>query len=129
MGTNYYAKINACPCCGHTEEGVHIGKSSGGWCFALHVAPEYGLTDWDKWQEFLTKPNVTIEDEYHTSISLRELKEVVENRSWGYCRGDWEYEVNHAELGPNNLVRCKVDGRHCVGQGEGTWDLIAGEFS
>ena len=37
-------------------------------------------------------------------------------------------DKNHAFLGPKNLLRARVDGRHCIGNGKGTWDLIAGEF-
>jgi len=48
MGTNYYLVKNErppCPCCERTyvQERLHIGKSSGGWCFALHVIPEMGM--------------------------------------------------------------------------------------
>lgn len=35
---------------------------------------------------------------------------------------------NHAEPGPNGLLRHKI-GPYCLGHGEGTWDLMPGEFS
>ena len=37
--------------------------------------------------------------------------------------------MNYAEPGPNGLVRAKINGVHCIGHGEGTWDYITGEFS
>ena len=42
MGTNYYFEDSSevCECCGRGAESLHIGKSSGGWCFSLHVMPE-----------------------------------------------------------------------------------------
>ncbi len=39
-----------------------------------------------------------------------------------------EYMQNHAEPGPNNLARHSV-GIGCDAHGEGTWDLIMGNFS
>ena len=45
MGTNYYLhKKPPCEACGHEPAPLHIGKSSGGWCFSLHVIPEIALT-------------------------------------------------------------------------------------
>lgn len=38
-------------------------------------------------------------------------------------------EMNNAELGPNNLLRHKIDGQFCIGHGEGTWDYCIGDFS
>jgi len=37
--------------------------------------------------------------------------------------------MNQAEPGPDGLARHKVNDGHCIGHGEGTWDLIIGEFS
>jgi hypothetical protein len=37
-------------------------------------------------------------------------------------------ESNHAERGPNNLLRHQI-GEGCIGHGAGTWDLIEGGFS
>lgn len=146
MGTNYYATLGVetrCESCGHHSEPdrLHIGKSSLGWCFSLHVIPELGLTDWPEWEAFLTRQGVTITDEYKAEIDLRELIAVVTERSmppkndrwWefgNYYRDEADFHrQNHSFMGPNNLLRHKVDGTHCIGNGEGTWDLIAGAFS
>lgn len=135
MGLNFYAVISEsrpCEHCGRYDvrERLHIGKSSAGWCFSLHVIPEMGIHSLDDWKTFLQQGDVFIEDEDHTAWGLTELLERITNR-----RRDkpveWtqeNLERNHAELGPNNLVRHRL-GHGCIGHGEGTWDLITGDFS
>ena len=128
MGTNYYWHEDICPHCKRTSEPIHIGKSSGGWCFALHILPELGITTLEDWQA-KWKTGVIL-DEYNSTISPDEMLQTITNRSWN---GDvvkdriW-WDSNKAEPGPNNLARSKVDGRRCVGHGEGTWDYFEGEF-
>ncbi len=119
MSTNYYFhKPDEAPCgaCGRGHDPLHIGKSSFGWTFALHVIPELGLNDWPDWERFLRDTDGEIRDEYQETLSLDDLREIVTNRSWRY--GD-----------PNRLRRAKIHGELCVGHGAGTWDLLAGEFS
>jgi hypothetical protein len=56
---------------------------------------------------------------------------IITNRAWE-CAAQHPQSVlakNHAELGPNGLLRSKVDDVHCIGHGEGTYDYIAGDFS
>lgn len=111
MGTNYYFNHPKCEHCGLSLPRLHIGKSSGGWCFSLHVTDE--IKDLEDWKKFLSETNGTIEDEYGREISLKELLQVITERSWMY--GD--------------LNRHTLDGWHCIAHGKGTWDLITGEFS
>ena len=135
MGTNYYAIKSKKPPCEHCgreydDPRLHIGKSSGGWCFSLHVIPEEGLNSLDDWKRYLTSGDVTIEDEYGTPRTFEELMQTITERG----RRDpltWSDEMldrNHAIPGPNNLVRHRID-QYCCGHGEGTWDLITGNFS
>ena len=54
MGTNYYLHeppTNKCEHCGRQDEKepLHIGKSSVGWVFALHIIPEMGIEDLEDW--------------------------------------------------------------------------------
>lgn len=150
MGTNYYL-TKKCSSCNH-EERLHIGKSSSGWCFSLHVYPFGGdkysefkkingnvitiesLEDWKTW---FGKSDWKILNEYGTEISSEEMIEIVTKRSRterkelsDYYYSSWSdfYEKNQAEPGPNNLLRSRIDNSHCIGHGEGTWDLIIGEF-
>ena len=146
MGTNYYVRIpgeNPCAHCGRSDNDreLHIGKSSAGWCFSLHVMEDDedgDLNSWGDWQRLLAAPGVQIRDEYNRRIDLEQLRAIVEDRSWckmgdsppdGYKSEAEFHRLNHSQPGPNNLLRYKVDGQHCVGHGEGTWDYIAGEFS
>lgn len=129
MGTNYYLHENVCAHCGRSDDPLHIGKSSAGWCFGLHVIPEEGLTDLRAWQERWARGG-EIRDEIGTVVSPEEMMAIITDRRWNYARA-WtasEYNGNNAEPGPNGLVRHRV-GRYCLGHGAGTWDLIPGEFS
>ncbi len=128
MGTNYYLHEFICPTCGRTDEGRHIGKSSGGWCFGLHVYPEEGINDLADWEKrWATRE---IRDEYGCVIPPAVMADVITNRNWSDSRPrtpGW-YSANYSEPGPNGLARHLI-GHGCIGHGEGTWDLIVGEFS
>ena len=136
MGTNYYAREAACESCGRYEN-LHIGKSSGGWCFSLHVIPERGLNTLDDWKSLLTKESLPVFDEYERSVTFSQLIDVITKRSCGdalncptgYSSWDHFHSSNFSQEGPFGLLRAQVDGVHCVGHGEGTWDYIPGEFS
>lgn len=133
MGTNYYLKKDVCPVCGAAKEIMHIGKSSMGWCFGLHVYPfpEEGPMSLLGWEILWENSRTVIEDEYGKEIEPEEMYRIITERRRTQERElpqEW-YEQNHAEPGPYKLARAKVDGVHCVGHGEGTWDLIRGEFS
>jgi hypothetical protein len=134
MGTNFYWIVSSerCPVCGHDEsngDGLHIGKSSAGWCFSLHVYPEDRinfLKDWvDRW--FL--PNSMIEDEYGVQYTVYEMMDIITKRSFPGDRrlAEEDAKRNQAEVGPNNLLRHPL-GDHCIGHGEGPWDYIVGNF-
>lgn len=110
MGTNYYWIRDACPTCGHGER-VHIGKSSAGWVFSLHVHPEDDISSLDDWIDAWRIG--TIVNEYGETISVDEMLLVITARD---------------EPGPDGLARHEIDGRHCIGHGAGSWDLCVGDF-
>ncbi len=134
MGTNYYAVKGEWlpevsdwghPLYGLIQEGsgrpavIHIGKSSYGWCFSLHVMPQHGISnlgDWKMLVERLLGEGWRIEDEYREVVALDELWKVVE-------RVDWERQDGRP------LKRHMVDETHCIGNGEGFYDYIVGVFS
>ena len=139
MGTNYYVHDDEtrCPYCGRGRDRLHIGKSSFGWCFSLHVIPEKHLNSLEDWLRFLKGKQ--IKTEYGDTITATEMEDIIINRGrdsglegkqpHGY--GSWKdfHISNHSEPGPNGLLRHQADGTHCIGHGPGTWDLIAGVFS
>ena len=107
MGTNYYLHKNTCDHCGRSDERIHIGKSSGGWCFALHVGDDIGINSLENWKaEWKTG---VIKNEYDDVLDSVAMLEVIEDRE--------PYALRHS---PH-------DG-HCIGHGD-TYDLIRGDFS
>lgn len=136
MGTNYYLHKNTCPCCKRAEETLHIGKSSFGWCFILHVIPDDDINDLEQWEELFR--NHPIFDEYGDCVTAEGMMDIITNRSgpdrdpdyvpMGYKSYDGFLRQNHAIVGPNNLLRAEL-GSFCIKHGRGTWDCVTGEFS
>lgn len=143
MGTNYYLHNRPpCACCGRSYPPLHIGKSSAGWCFALHVIPEEGINDLDDWRKLWLQPGVHIKDDCGVDVTTFQMEEVITNRYWpyrkfddslllrrgGYLTEEEFHRQNCSQHGPNGLLRHAINGR-CVAHGAGTWDCIRGEFS
>lgn len=142
MGTNYYWEPQEpCECCKRPYDSVHIGKSSGGWCFSLHVAdPRYSWDEHPKsleeWQERWKTGRIM--NEYGERVTPEKMIAIITGRSWyprdgrtpfGYDSWEQFNASNGCIEGPSGLSRHKIDKRHCIGHGEGTWDLCVGEFS
>lgn len=128
---------------GHYMHGEHIGKSSAGWTFALHVAGKYddpifdvnGLEDWSYW--FL-RDDFYVADEYGRVVSPSNIMGIICRRSWRNEYADRERELlGEVEYfrqrggvpGPDGLARSRIDGHHCIGHGPGAYDYITGDFS
>ena len=138
MGINYYFNREVCESCGRAEEVLHIGKSSAGWCFSLHVDEFAGINSLDDWLELFKEPNSVIENEDGEVLSNSEMQNIICCRKseetfdkvpYGYKSWEEFHRSNHSEPGPNGLLRHKIDSGFCVGHGSGTWDLLPGEFS
>ena len=115
-----------------SDQTLHIGKSSAGWCFSLHVIPERGINTLTDWIRVFIDPERVIVDEYRTLVDLSQIMRVITARGRkDPCTWDQErLDMNYAEPGPNNLVRHKIDTENgCIGHGDGTWDYITGRFS
>jgi hypothetical protein len=136
MGTNYFLHSQKCPHCGiERKDKMHLGKSSAGWCFSLHVYPELELNDWfDMWEyiSFCTEEeDYEIQDEYGDTIDPALFFTIVWDRhckvpfSWSH------FHKNHAIPGPFGLARHPIDGQHCIGNAgpNAPIDYIVGEFS
>lgn len=136
MGTNYYLETEVCPHCHRSAERLHIGKSSAGWCFSLHVDAEISINSLDDWRERWSAPRSRIVDEYGRQYTPQEMVDCITKRhrerspTPGYYPS-WDefHRRNSSEDGPNGMIRSRIDGLRCVGHGDGTYDLIVGEFS
>jgi hypothetical protein len=139
LGTNYYSVKRGVDyeADSHwdlrgTEEFIHIGKSSLGWCFSLHVVPEFRINTYEDWVRMFIDPDRIIISEYNEVIPYTKMISIITARARpDPCTWDAEkLERNYAELGPGNLVRHRIDPENgCVGHGEGSYDYITGEFS
>lgn len=100
MGTNFYLHKplqNACEHCGRHDpkEEIHLGKSSAGWCFSLHVYPSGDkgvppISTWDEmkdWLEGQLSAGAAIRSQYNEDYSLDDLEKVVTKRS---CLKNWD---------------------------------------
>lgn len=136
MGTNYYLHKKTCPCCKKAEEILHIGKSSGGWCFSLHIIPNEGIHDLADWLPLINDPGHIIKNEYDEVVEAQEMIDCITSRTGNgnnqdpYGYRDWNrfHRDNHSQDGPGGLLRHAL-GQYCTKHGEGTWDCLPGEFS
>ena len=146
MGTNYYLHRNICAHCGRGDQPLHIGKSSVGWCFSLHVGRDYEdeplakIRDLDDWRAIWH--DGVIRNEYDQEISIADMERQItergtespiawDERPWvGYGIENDFHRINYSERGPRGLLRHRISpDSHCVKHGAGTWDCITGEFS
>ena len=129
MGTNYYLHRDVCESCGRPKsDPLHIGKSSAGWTFGLHVVPDDGISSLGDWLRVFLEARTLIRDEYGKTIAPVEMLEIILCRWRDKPLTDFDWESNYAVPGPNNLIRHKLDDRYCSGHGDGPYDLILGEF-
>ena len=135
MSTNYFLHAPACPHCGTENEAPrHLGKSSMGWCFALHVYPEEDLHNWqDVWNHIdwlVNEADYIIKDEYGRVVDPATFFGIVWDRGncpWKILSKQW-LKGNHVIPGPFGLARHRLDDR-CIGHGDGPFDYIIGDFS
>lgn len=74
MGVNYYLKNQK------TLDTIHIGKSSAGWAFTLHIDPENGISSLEDWQKLWNTPGWVIMDEYDHVIDVPTMENLITNR-------------------------------------------------
>lgn len=118
MGTNYYLERKSkspCQCCGrpYEAERLHIGKSSRGWVFALHVGtdPDGPLPrDLAEWRNLWLTPEWQIVDEYGHQISEENMLWIITGR-------------------PAALQRRSQEGDDVRYGGPSSYDLHTGDFS
>jgi hypothetical protein len=125
MGVNYYIRPIGEKESDANERRIHIGKSSAGWCFALHVHPKLRIFTLQDWESLFD--NHEIINDYDVIISKDEMLKIIRDRKFHLERNlDQEFlKINHAIAGPNGLLRSNDD--RVLYQGEGTWDCIIGD--
>ena len=87
MGTNYYIKTETCPTCGYKPDGIHLGKSSGGWQFSFQYnGGQYykNVAEMKKWLA-----DKKIENEYGEEVLHKEFWEMVKFKQ--------KEKLNHAK--------------------------------
>ena len=136
MGTNYFLHSQQCLHCGiEQKDKMHLGKSSPGWCFGLHVYPELELNDWfDIWSYIsfcVEEQDYEIKDEYGETILPEVFFAIVWDRHSKQSHDAEWFCMNHAQPGPFGLARHLMDGEHCIGHGGLNMpiDYMVGEFS
>lgn len=130
MGTNYHWHEKPAPChaCGHDDSKVlHIGKSSLGWVFMLHVDPEEGLNTLRDWRDRWLEPGSKILSEYGTLISIDQMLDIILDREHtGEVWSGMKQANNGAIPGPRGLYRGH---KNFAPIDDATYDLVDGEFS
>lgn len=141
MGTNFYVVGEACKHCGRSDPRRHIGKSSVGWVFSLHIYPDEGINTFDDWKLILLGNIYKIEDEYGNEFDPLQMMKIIADRKakngdekwdkppYGYASWGVFHLENHSMKGPHGLLRHVPDGYHCLGNGDGTFDYMIGDFS
>lgn len=115
MGTNYYYLDD--------EKELHIGKSSGGWVFAMKIHPKHNIKSYEDWKKIFNKG--VIIDEYETPLTTIKMIDIIENRT-KYLGHTNKVSDSYAETSPNGLHRTKI-GPYCKEHFE-TWEIIEHEF-
>lgn len=77
MGTNYYWYAPPCKHCGLANPPMHIGKSSAGWPFSVHVMPAENITCWNDWLKYFEQATGEIRNEYGEVKTVAELNRLV----------------------------------------------------
>ena len=95
MGTNYYLEPipASCECCNREFPTRHIGKSSYGWCFTLHVYPDKDINTLEDWKELFYHNQ--IKDEYGYYVTTEEMLATITEREFN--NGIQSHYTEHAE--------------------------------
>lgn len=124
MGCNYYWYPKPpCPHCGLLDEArkLHIGKSSFGWRFGLHVREPLRTYDeipanLDEWKKLFELPGCFIVDECGKAVTPQEMLDIIINRN------------DHRAEG-RELRRRPLDWWCIANAKDGDYDLVIGDFS
>jgi hypothetical protein len=134
VGTNYYLHRKPCVCCGRGDDPLHIGKSSAGWHFSLHVIPNQKINSLNDWITLWSDEGAVIKNEYNevvtpefmiSNITERKGKADWNGKPFGWLSWGSFHASNFSEPGLNGLIAHRWNATRT----DGTYDLIEGEFS
>ena len=108
MGTNYYWYSDPCPTCQHSQEELHIGKSSSGWAFNLRIHPDKGINSLADWQEKWNSGH--IKNEYDETVSPDDMMHCIASRSQ---EGGLLYASDEPELNRYGRRCWRAKGTYC----------------
>lgn len=124
MGTNYYWHAKPpCAHCNHSEEPLHIGKSSFGWVFMLRIHPSLDINSLDDWRRTWTTG--TILNEYKEGVTTEDMLAIITQRSPAALQ---RVSLSDAYYDPA-IKLWRLKDKYVDARGSGTWDVMAGEFS
>lgn len=151
MSTSYYLHLNTCKQCKIPLGSLHIGTSSEGWYFSLHVEnikmyPEqlagtvrandngHIIQSLDDWKTLFADNNNTIVDEYGRDVSVDDMLKIICERSAPDRPSDWEVGrklSGECEIGVNNLLRQKTNWFRCMSHAPNNlpYSHMVGSFS
>lgn len=120
MGTNYYWHESGERTCSHCKQAtpnLHIGKSSMGWTFSLHIHPDEGIYNLDHWRAKWASGLIV--DEYGDTVTPEAMLACITERGGGKhpLTSHVGYRDRHGFAGPKATY------------GGPTYDLCDYEFS
>lgn len=106
---------------------IHLGKSSMGWAFLLHVYPGK-IDNWDEMVQYLSSTPGRIANEVGVHVTVADFVSIVESRRETQNRS---YRDSYSFYCPKmNLHRSRVNERWCIANHESLpIDYITGYFS
>lgn len=67
---------------------IHIGKSSCGWKFCLHIYPNHNINSFKDWYDILQNDEYIITDEYNEVISINKMINIITKKPRVYKKED-----------------------------------------
>lgn len=109
MSTNYYAVT---PDTDPGDDGLHIGQSASGWEFLWQAHRDPEIKSVAGWREFLSRPEVTILDEYGREHDLDDFMAWATMRAHQVPDGLHQIRRPRVEVGPMKIVDFRDEAAH-----------------
>lgn len=114
MGTNFYARYNACDCCGRYDS-LHIGKNfKAVRVYLLDDPDQIKIESFQDWRAFLSQPGVTVWNEYGRLIPPVDLSAWLSAWTNYDDNEDWDTRDQYASQYRSHGAFLDPDGYHCT---------------